>query len=86
MGRAGSELVIFTAPHPWGPFSFVARQRYFGPSNGYGAGFPISWISRNGRQLWLKWAANFAGCWAGLNCSGGYGFDYRRVRFTVVRR
>jgi hypothetical protein len=86
MWRAGSELVILEGPHPWGPFSFVARQAYFGPSNGYGAGFPIGWISRNGRYLWLKWAANFAGCWNGLNCSGGYGFNYRRLQFTLTRR
>jgi hypothetical protein len=85
MWRAGSELVILEAPHPWGPFSFVARQAYFGPSNGYGAGFPIGWISRSGRYLWLKWAANFAGCWNHLNCSGGYGFNYRRLQLTLAR-
>ena len=60
--RGGSELDILVAPHPWGPFSFVARETDFGPSNGYGAGFPLSWISPNGRRLWLKWAANFDGC------------------------
>jgi hypothetical protein len=82
--RRGSELVILAAPHPWGPFSFVAREPYFGPSNGYGAGFPVSWISRDGRTLWLKWAANFDGCAAGLNCSGAYGFNYRRLRLTLA--
>jgi hypothetical protein len=84
--RNGSELVILAAPHPWGPFSFVARAAFFGPSNGYGAGFPISWISRDGRFAWLKWAANFDGCSAGLNCSGGYGFNYRKVQFTLGHR
>jgi hypothetical protein len=84
--RDGSELVILAGPHPWGPFAFVARQPYFGPSNGYGPGFPVSWISRNGRSAWLKWAANFDGCQTGLNCSGAYGFNYRRVQFTVARR
>jgi hypothetical protein len=83
---AGSELVILVAPHPWGPFSFVAREPYFGPSNGYGAGFPISWISRNGRDLWLKWAANFDGCGEHLDCMGGYGFDYRRLALTLAAR
>jgi hypothetical protein len=38
--------VILDAPDPWGPFSFVARQPYFGPSNGYDPAFPIKWISR----------------------------------------
>ena len=64
----------------------MAREPYFGPSNGYGAGFPISWISRNGRSAWLKWAANFDGCSPRLNCSGGYGFNYRQVQFTLAHR
>jgi len=83
--RNGSELVILVAPHPWGPFSFVAREPFFGPSNGYGAGFPLSWISRDGRSLWLKWAANFDGCAAGLHCWGGYGFNYRQIQLTLAR-
>lgn len=82
--RSGAELVILDAPHPWGPFSFVAHEPYFGPSNGYGAGFPLAWISRSGRDLWLKWAANFDGCATRLDCSAGYGFNYRRVHLTLA--
>lgn len=81
--RAGSELDLLEAPHPWGPFSFVARDIDFGPSNGYAAGFPEKWISDNGQTLWMKWAANFDGCDGGLNCSGAYGFNYERVKLTV---
>ncbi len=81
--RWGAELDILVAPHPWGPFSFVAREMDFGPSNGYDPGFPLGWISPNGRRLWLKWAANFDGC-AGLDCSGGYGFNYRQLQLTVA--
>jgi hypothetical protein len=83
--RSGAELVILAAPHPWGPFSFVANEPDFGPSNGYDPGFPVSWISRNGQDLWLKWAANFDGCTAHLDCSGGYGFNYRRIHLTLAR-
>jgi hypothetical protein len=82
--RNGMNLVILEGPHPWGPFSFVAQESEFGPSNGYAAGFPIHWISRNGRDLWLKWAANFDGCASNLNCSGGYGFDYRRLHLKLA--
>jgi hypothetical protein len=82
--RAGSELDLLEAPHPWGPFSFVAREIDFGPSNGYAAGFPAKWISRNGRTLWMKWAANFDGCDKGLDCSGAYGFNYEKVQLTVA--
>jgi hypothetical protein len=81
--RWGAELDVLVAPHPWGPFSFVTRETDFGPSNGYDPGIPLSWISRDGRRLWLKWAANFDGC-AGLDCSGGYGFNYRRMQLTVA--
>jgi hypothetical protein len=84
MWRNGAELVILEAPHPWGPFSFVAHEPEFGPSNGYAPGFPIGWISPNGRDLWMKWTANWNGCAAWLNCSGGYGFNYRRVHLTLA--
>jgi hypothetical protein len=81
--KGGAELVIAEAPSPAGPFSFVAASREFGPSNGYGAGFPSQWISSDGRTLWLKWAANFAGCAYGLDCSGVYGFNVSQVRLTI---
>jgi hypothetical protein len=82
--KGGAELVIMEAPTPAGPFSFVARSREFGPSNGYGASFPSQWISRDGRDLWLKWAANFAGCAKGLDCSGKYGFNVAKVHLTLA--
>jgi hypothetical protein len=81
--RNGAELVILEAPHPWGPFSFVAHEPNFGPSNGYDPGFPIKWISRDGRDLWMKWAANFSGCAPRLSCAGKYGFNYRRLHLTL---
>jgi hypothetical protein len=81
--KGGAELVIAESSAPWGPFSFVAASREFGPSNGYGAGFPSQWISPDGRTLWLKWAANFTGCAKGLDCSGAYGFNVAQVRLTT---
>ena len=79
----GAALVILEAPTPAGPFSFVAQSNEFGPSNGYDAGFPSQWISRDGHDLWLKWAANFAGCTAGLDCSGKYGFNVAELHLTT---
>jgi hypothetical protein len=81
--NGGAELVILESPTPQGPFSFVARSREFGPSNGYGAGFPSQWISGNGQDLWLKWAANFAGCAKGLDCTGKYGFNLAKVHLSL---
>ncbi len=82
--RGGAELVILESASANGPFSFVARSPDFGPSNGYDAGFPSQWISRDGRDLWLKWAANFAGCWHVLDCSGKYGFNVARLHLTTA--
>lgn len=82
--KNGAELAILESPAPWGPFSFVAASKNFGPSNGYGAGFPSQWISSGGQDLWLKWAANFDGCARGLDCSGKYGFNLARVHLTVA--
>ena len=81
--KGGAELVILEGLRPSGPFSFVARSNEFGPSNGYGAGFPSQWISRDGRDLWLKWAANFAGCSKGIDCSGKYGFNVAKLHLTT---
>jgi hypothetical protein len=82
--RSGAELVILESPTPWGGFSFVARSRMFGPSNGYGAGFPGQWISADGRTLWLKWAANFDGCAPRMDCTGKYGFNVAKVGLTLA--
>jgi hypothetical protein len=79
----GAELVILDSPIPWGPFGFVARSSNFGPSNGYGVGIPSQWISSDGRDMWLKWAANFKGCASGLDCSGKYGFNTARLHLTT---
>jgi hypothetical protein len=80
----GSELVIMEASKPWGPFSFVSRSPNFGPSNGYSAAFPPQWMSPDGTGLWLRWAANFKGCSAGLDCSGKYGFNTAGVTFKLA--
>jgi hypothetical protein len=77
--RNGEELVVLDAPHPWGPFSFVTRGSYFGPSNGYDPAFPVKWISQNGQDLWMIWSANFDGCAKGLMCSASYGFNRQRM-------
>ncbi len=82
--QGGAQLVILDASTPWGPFSFVAGSHGFGPSNGYGAGFPAQWISGNGTTLWLKWAANFDGCAKGLDCAGKYGFNVAKVQLTLA--
>jgi hypothetical protein len=81
---SGSELVVLESPTLQGPFSFVARQPYFGPSNGYDPAFPINWMSPGGTDLWMIWAANFDGCDSGLDCDGTYGFNYRQIHLSLT--
>lgn len=85
----GAELVVLESPAPWGPYRFVFREPYWGPSNGYGGSFPIKWQSADGRTLWMYWASNWditdGGCLARLDCSGRYGYNLRELRLTVAR-
>jgi hypothetical protein len=84
----GAELAVLESPKPWGPFHLVFRSQNFGPSNGYGGGFPIPWQGRirGGHQdVWMYWAANWLGCDPGLDCSGKYGFNLRRLRLNLRR-
>jgi hypothetical protein len=83
--RGGAELVVLDSPHPWGPFSFVTRGHYFGPSNGYDPAFPVKWISHGGWNLWMSWAANFDGCNRGLSCAGAYGFNVQQLQLIPAR-
>ncbi len=83
--KNGAELEILESPTPWGPFSFVARDSYFGPSNGYDLALPENWISSDGADLWMIWAANFDGCASGLDCSGAYGFNYRQLHLALAK-
>jgi len=46
--KRGAEPVIADSPTPWRPYSFVAASHDFGPSNGYGAGFPSEWTAGGG--------------------------------------
>jgi hypothetical protein len=83
--KDGSQLVILESPTPDGPFSFVAGQQYFGPSNGYDPALPVNWMSSGGTDMWMIWAANFSGCTSGLDCSGAYGFNYAQLHLTTSK-
>ena len=91
--KGGVELLIMEAPHPWGPWSFVARGPYLGSGNAYDPSFPVEWQGprkTTGQDLWMIWAANFGGaCGTPLLvpadlCQGVYGMNLRRLHFTVA--
>ena len=90
MVQGGAELRVLEAPHPWGPWSFVARNPYFGSGNAYGPSFPVQWqgpLRPAGQDVWMIWAANFAGCGSPSLvpvdlCQGVYGMNLRRLHLT----
>jgi len=92
MVQGGAELIVLEAPHPWGPWSFVMRNPFIGSGNAYGPSLPVQWqgpSTPTGQDLWMIWAANFAGCGHPLLvpadlCQGVYGMNLRRLHLTVA--
>lgn len=92
MVQGGAEGIVLEAPHPWGPWSFVMRSPYLGSGNAYGPSFPVQWEGprkQDGQDLWMVWAANFAGCGKPSlvpadRCQGLYGMNLRRLHLTLA--
>jgi hypothetical protein len=92
MVQGGAEGIVLEAPDPWGPWSFVMRSPYLGSGNGYGPSFPVQWEGPRtpaGQDLWMVWAANFAGCGKPLlvsadQCQGVYGMNLRRLHLSMA--
>jgi hypothetical protein len=92
MVQGGSEGIVLEAPHPWGPWSFVARSPYLGSGTAYGPNFPVQWegpSTPEGQDLWMIWAANFfEHCGEPRQlvpadrCKGVYGMNLRRLHLT----
>ena len=58
-GANYSELTIFEAPEPWGPWELVYRELNWGPCGDYQPRLPTKWISADGHKAWLLSAGNF---------------------------
>jgi hypothetical protein len=91
MVQGGSDGIVLEAPHPWGPWSFVARIPYLGSGTAYGPNFPVQWqgpATADGQDLWMIWAANFfEKCGEPMlvpadRCKGVYGMNLRRMHLT----
>lgn len=57
----GTDLVIFEAPEPWGPFSLVHYEEYWEGKayNPYCPRIPLKWMAGDGLSGWLQ----FSGSW-----------------------
>jgi hypothetical protein len=66
-----SQLGVFDAPHPWGPWTTVAYYENWGGMGAEGEGltcsFPAKWMSDDNRTLWCVFSVYGAGGKEGIN-------------------
>ena len=48
-----SQLTLFEAPEPWGPWSLFYRDDNWGRLGGYQPNFPTKWMSEDGLTMWM---------------------------------
>ena len=71
---APSQLTLFEAPKPWGPWSFFYRDDNWGSYGGYQPSFPTKWMSEDGKTMWMVSSGTF----------DDYNFTYQKM--TVVKK
>ena len=66
----GTDLLIFEAPDPWGPFSLVYLEEYWEGKefNPYCPRLPLKWLNPDGISGWLQ----FSGNWGPRGQQAGY--------------
>jgi hypothetical protein len=66
----GTDLLIFEAPEPWGPFSLVHFEEYWEGKavNPYCPRIPLKWMEDDGVTGWLQ----FSGSWGPAGQEAGY--------------
>jgi len=69
-GDDGTDLLIFDAPEPWGPFSLVHFEEYWEGKayNPYCPRLPLKWLAGDGVSGWMQ----FSGSWAPEGQKAGY--------------
>jgi len=56
---APSQLTLFEAPEPWGPWSLFHVDDNWGTVGDYQPNFPTKWISDDGRRMWMVSSGSF---------------------------
>lgn len=54
-----SQLSLFEAPEPWGPWSLFYRDDNWGQYGGYQPNFLTKWMSEDGKTLWMVSAGSY---------------------------
>lgn len=80
----GSELMIYDAPHPWGPFTLVHQETMWESQamNPYCPRLPLKWLKVEGDELvgWMQ----FSGSWR--RDSVEYRSHVREFRMKIAQR
>jgi len=78
----GSELIIYDAPHPWGPFTLVHREVMWESQemNPYCPRIPLKWLTVKGDEIdgWMQ----FSGSWR--KTSTEYRSHVREFRIKIA--
>ena len=51
--RFPSQLTIFEAPEPWGPWSMFYQDDNWGTHGDYQPNFPTKWMGEDGKTMWM---------------------------------
>ena len=80
----GTEMMIYDAPHPWGPFSLVHHEAMWESKdmNPYCPRIPLKWLKVNGDEIdgWMQ----FSGSWR--KTSTEYRSHVREFRMKIAQR
>lgn len=79
---AGSELVIYDSPEPWGPFSLVHHEDPWETPelNPYNPRLPLKWFDDSGLEGWLL----FSGSWRQAGQTPAYRAHIRKFRLLLA--
>ena len=84
-GHDRTQLSLWEAPQPWGPWSYFHRDDDWrgpdGSSGGYTPVFPPAWISESGTEMWMVFTQCCPGKVAGP--PNNYNFTYQRLDLTT---
>lgn len=53
-----SQLTLFEAPEPWGPWALFYQCDDWGNSGGYQPSFPTKWMSEDGNSMWMVYSGS----------------------------
>jgi hypothetical protein len=69
-----SQLTLFEAPEPWGPWSLFYRDDNWGSYGGYQPNFPVKWMSADGRTVHMVSSGTF----------DDYNFTTQQLTLTIA--